>query len=345
MGREKQKAQKIRERKERIRREKHERRTQPQVFPGPERDGEEDVPSAPEPAGPHRFAAEQGLHDLHKLMEGRKFESVEEVNEFLKGAMNSGELRAIKDLPKDDIEIARDFAYQAMDADDPEEIERLSRRALSHDPECVDALRMMAFVTAKSPRERIAMLANAVQAGERALGAESFEENRGHFWGVLETRPYMRARYDLATALLREGETDEAVGHLEALLDLNEHDNQGVRYDLLPRYLEAGDLAKPRRLFDAYPNDYSAVFHWCRVLERYLAGDLKGAASALAKARKMNRYVEMYLTGGKLPPRHAPDRHSPGQPSEAAAYAKDLRNAWLAHRDAVAWLKDQQQRG
>jgi len=53
--------------------------------PGPERDGEEDVPSAPEPAGPHRFAAEQGLHDLHKLMEGRKFESVEEVNEFLKG--------------------------------------------------------------------------------------------------------------------------------------------------------------------------------------------------------------------------------------------------------------------
>jgi len=117
--------------------------------------------------------------------------------------------------------------------DDPEEIERLSRRALSHDPECVDALRMMAFVTAKSPRERIAMLANAVQAGERALVPTALRRTRP-FLGVLETRPYMRARYDLATALLREGETDEAVGHLEALLDLNEHDNQGVRYDLLP---------------------------------------------------------------------------------------------------------------
>ncbi len=55
----------------------------------------------------------------------------------------------------------------------------------------------------------------------------------------------------------------------------------------------------------------------------------------------MNRFVEAYLTGGKLPPRIGPDRYSPGEPSEAAAYAKDLRRAWLAHREAAAWLKEQ----
>jgi len=32
-----------------------------------------------------------------------------------------------------------------------------------------------------------------VHAGERALGPEAFSEGVGHFWGVLETRPYMRA--------------------------------------------------------------------------------------------------------------------------------------------------------
>jgi hypothetical protein len=30
-----------------------------------------------------------------------------------------------------------------------------------------------------------------VAAGERSLGPKAFEEDAGHFWGILETRPYM----------------------------------------------------------------------------------------------------------------------------------------------------------
>ena len=29
-------------------------------------------------------------------------------------------------------------------------------------------------------------------AGERALGPETYQRDVGHFWGLLETRPYMR---------------------------------------------------------------------------------------------------------------------------------------------------------
>ena len=42
-----------------------------------------------------------------------------------------------------------------------------------------------------------------LDAGELALGPEGFEEYDGHFWGFLETRPYMRARHGLALALLK----------------------------------------------------------------------------------------------------------------------------------------------
>lgn len=250
-------------------------------------------------------------------------------------------MQRVRDLPRDDKEIARDLAYQAMDEDDPLEIERLARRALKHDPDCVDALRMLAFVTASSAEDRISQLRRAVAMAERLLGPEFFEQNRNHFWGMLETRPYMRARYDLACALLREGEEEEAAGHLEELLDLNPGDNIGARYDLLPRYLEFGRLEKARKLQEDYPDDYSAVFRWCAVLERYLSGDLAGAEEALEEARKMNPYVEAYLTGGKPPPRYPPDQYSPGKPSEAAAHARELRRAWLAHREAVSWLKEQ----
>jgi tetratricopeptide (TPR) repeat protein len=337
----KKKAQKLRERAERIRREKHERRSLPRAGeiaaddPGL-------VPPPATPAKPSRFVAEQSLHGLHKLIGDRKFESIEEANQFLSDAMKGDPMKTLRDLPKGDREMARDLAYQAMDKDDPAEMERLARQALGHDPECVDALRMLATATATSPQERKAMMAEAVRIGERVLGAAFFEQNRGHFWGILETRPYMRARHDLATLLLRTGEVREGMGHLESLIELNTHDNQGVRYDLLPRYLEAGALTQARRLFDAYPQDYSAVFHWCRVLEQCLSGQLAGAVAALAQAREMNPYVEAYLTGRKLPPRQIPGQYSPGQPSEAACYAKDLRGAWLAHREAVSWLKERE---
>jgi len=335
MSSEKRKAQKLRERRERLRREKHERHSQPPVFSAPEVD--DDVP--PEAALGSRFAAERGMHDLHKVIGDRVFESVDEANKFIESAMQDGRLKGLEDLPKGEMEIARDLAYQSMEAGDPVEIERLARLALSHDPECVDALRMLAFVTARSAPELIAMLRNAIQAGERALGPEFFEENRGHFWHVLEARPYMRARMDLTETLLKAGETAEAVRDLEALLELNEGDNQGVRYVLLPLYLEAGDLDAARKLLAAYPDDYSAVFHWCRALERRLSGDLAGAAQALAEAREMNPYVEAYLSDGKLPPRRVPDQYSPRKPSEAACFAKALRSCWLVHREAVAWLR------
>ncbi len=281
------------------------------------------------------------MHDLHKLIAGREFKSVEELNQFLEKARKSGDFKRVRELPRDEKEIARDLAYQAMEADDFREIESLARRALEHDPECVDALRLLALGTSRSREERISKLEDVVRTGARLLGDGFFEKNRGHFWGILETRPYMRARYDLAYELLREGKEEEGVAHLEAILDLNRNDNQGVRYELLPRYLEAGALEKARKLLEAYPNDYSAVFHWCRVLERHLSGDLEGAAAALKEAREMNRFVEAYLSGGKLPPRTGPAQYSPGGSSEAAAYAKDLRRAWLAHREAAAWLKEQ----
>lgn len=339
MSKEKQKARKLRERKERIRLEKHARRSLPPVPPAFQ-DEPEDLPQLP--AG--RFATEQGLHDLHKVIGDRVFESAEEANRFITSAMEGGRLKDAGRRPKDDRELARDLAYQAMDAYDPGEIERLARLALRHDPECVDALRMLAFVTAKSPEQRMAMMRETVRIAERVLGPACFEEYRGRFWGILETRPYMRARLDLAEALSREGAAAEALGHFEALLELNQYDNQGVRYTLAPLYLETGKLEAARKLLGAYPNDYSAAFHWCRVLERWLSRDLDGAAKALAGAREMNPHVEVYLSGHKLPPRQPPDRYSPGKPSEAAVFARDLRNCWLVHRGAVAWLREQSPR-
>ena len=86
--------------------------------------------------------------------------------------------------------------------------------------------------TLPAARKRSVLYEKGVAAGERAVGAEAFRRDEGHFWLVLETRPYMRARLGLAHVLWTLGRREEAVGHLQDLLRLNPGDNQGVRYTL-----------------------------------------------------------------------------------------------------------------
>ena len=63
-----------------------------------------------------------------------------------------------------------------------------------------------------------------------------FERYAGHFWGVLPTRPYMRARFALLNSLRKEGTLDgvkECLSHLMDMMRLCRSDNMGLR-DMIP---------------------------------------------------------------------------------------------------------------
>ncbi len=79
-----------------------------------------------------------------------------------------------------------------------------------------------------------------VAPGERTLGKETFEEDIGDFWAILETRPYMRARLGLAQCLYAVGRKEEGAAHYREMLRLNPNDNQDVRDLLAVCLLEIG---------------------------------------------------------------------------------------------------------
>jgi tetratricopeptide (TPR) repeat protein len=120
-----------------------------------------------------------------------------------------------------------------------------------------------------------------------ALGAEGFEEYAGHFWGFLETRPYMRARAGLAIALMKLGEEDAAIDHFRAMLELNPNDNQGVRYLLLGCLLRRDDAAAVKKLLAAYEDEWSAYWLYTRALVAFQDG--QGAQQPLADLRHGGR--------------------------------------------------------
>jgi len=286
-----------------------------------------------------RLVTEKIMSDVHRVMQVQEFQSIEEANTFLARLAGPSLKEALKKAPTlSPQQEAQELAYRAMEAPTRTRALPLAQKALAKDPDCVDALVTLAAASARSVEDLIAGLEKAVEAGERSLGAQYFEENKGHFWGMLETRPYMRARQQLADLLLDAGRVCEAIGHFEALLDLNPNDNQGVRDILLGCYLAGDDLDGARRLLRVYDEEASAVFAWGRTLERVLSGDFKGAEHALKYARSHNRFVELYLTGKKKLPRAMPDSYSFGSEEEALICMETMGDAWAAHPEALIWL-------
>jgi tetratricopeptide (TPR) repeat protein len=236
---------------------------------------------------------------------------------------------------------AQQWAFEAMEATSAAQARKLAKRALRLDQDCVDALVVLADLDALTQREMIEALQKAVAAGERSLGEKFIRENKGNFWLLLETRPYMRAMEQLAGLLRGEGISLDAIKVYKRMLELNPNDNQGVRDPLLGLYLETGDLKGACELLRKYKEDASANFAWARVLERFLAGNSDKASAALKEARRANRHVELYLAARKTLPKHPPEMYSPGSEEEAALCMGYLSGAWAAHKEALFWLLDQ----
>src|SRR5258707_10329166 len=90
---------------------------------------------------------------------------------------------------KDRRTMASRLVDSAVDSPDAMRALGYALRAVRLDPWHLDA-RVLLALAAKGPQsELIEELRTIVAAGEADLGPEFFRENRGRFWGVMESRP------------------------------------------------------------------------------------------------------------------------------------------------------------
>ena len=235
---------------------------------------------------------------------------------------------------------AQDVMYDAWEQTTSRSRIALARKALGISPLCADAYVLLAEEAARSVEEARDLYAKGVEAGELALGPQGFEEYAGHFWGFLETRPYMRARAGLASALLKLGDIDGAIDHFRDMLKLNPNDNQGIRYTLLGCLLERGDDGALEELLAAYEDDAGVSWLYTRALLAFREGEENGeAAAALAKdAFAANEHVPAILAGEKRPVHSDSGYITMGGPDEATYYVSECGSAWHRTPNAVAWL-------
>jgi tetratricopeptide (TPR) repeat protein len=295
-------------------------------------------PPAPLAMGPRRLPrAERELADLQQALAQQDFRAAAEAEAYVRRLAGAGPRPRL--TPREPLGRAQDLMYDAWEVEDPAERVALARQALMISTDCADAYSLLADEAAESPEEALDLFRQAVAAGERALGKGVFEQHAGHFWGILETRPYMRARFGLAQTLAYLGELDEAIDVGRDLLRLNPNDNQGVRYDLLAWFIEAGNLDAAEELFAGYEDDRSASFAYGRVLLEFVrGGPAREAIFALFQAMKTNPFVPFYLLGLEEIPEDLPGLAAAGSKEEAIHTAIEQARAWVRHPDAIEWL-------
>ncbi len=241
---------------------------------------------------------------------------------------------------KDAVAEAQGLMYSAWDQSSRRARVDIARKALAISPLCADAYVLLAEEEAKSAEQALEYFRRGVEAGEQALGAAGFKEYAGHFWGFLETRPYMRARAGLAASLNAVGKVDAAIDHYRDMLRLNPNDNQGIRYVLARCLMRRGDIEALQDLFEKYDEDGSALWLYSRALVAFrenAAGSTKASEFA-REALRANRHVPAILDKSKKATPSTSGYLTMGGKDEAAHYVEEWGVDWQTTPGALDWL-------
>ncbi len=255
------------------------------------------------------------------------------------GKSNSSAIRcSFSALSRSPRELAQEMCWDAWELASRKQRTELAKRALELSPDCADAYVILANEE-RALKRAVKLYAKGVEAGEQALGPGVFKHEVGHFWGISDTRPYMRARFGLARSLWRMRRHDDAIAHCSEMLRLNPNDNQGVRYMLARYLLEVGRDSDAVDILNFYDGDGTADWNYTWVLITFREeGDSKSARDLLWTAIRLNYHVPGFLVGKKTVPAALPDEFSIGYKSEALCYAVENATVWRKTPGALAWL-------
>ena len=174
---------------------------------------------------------------------------------------------------------------------------------------------------------------------KKIKGKEYFEENKGFFWGLAETRPFMRTLDEYATRLWDAGKKEKAVETFKYMIDLNPDDNQGIRYPLVNYLINLNKYGDALELINEFRYEESAIWYYSLLLIA-IKQDLDDddfIQELFEAAYNTNPYIVDYIIS-KKEIYEVPPFYSPGDESEAEMYMVISEGNWN-DKKAIKTLK------
>ena len=222
--------------------------------------------------------------------------SEEEFQRFVSDFMAKQNAAPPKTVTEKNAKTAEDYLELAADADSYAKALEYARKAKKLDPNNIDALRMVVELTVDRPVDAVKKLEQVVAKGTRIMEAQGYiPDGVGEFWGLFETRPYMRARFALMEACVLCGMFEKAETECREILRLCESDNLGARYYLMHIFALQGNEEDALELWNKYDNYDETQFLLPLSILAYRRNDLKKAEEYLKRLYKVNKDAKKFI--------------------------------------------------
>ena len=167
-------------------------------------------------------------------------------------------------------------------------------RILTVDPECIEALICRTGWNV-DPEARIDQLEDIINTNERMIES-TFRGREIPWWSDHRTRPYMRAMEYLGNELIQAEYVDDALEIYAELLELNQNDNQGIRYQILGESLLHHKSTYWNKAYPLVRNEDTPFVLYCLAIQLYItAGNKSAAKKAAVKAFRALPYPTLLL--------------------------------------------------
>jgi len=282
---------------------------------------------------PDRRGNERHFGLVQSLVAQNEGMDLEQLNELLNNQF-TGSIDDFDYPSETPFDRAENLCYAAIDAYGRRRI-HLVRQALEEDPTHIEANVLLAESVHDTTR-KIELFKNAVELGQ-VQHADLLKTEVGHFWGISETRPLIRAKHGLANWLARDGQANEAIEQMLDILRLNMDDNLGVRYEIVPLLLSQNREKEAVEILDRYQEETANWLYLKAQVEfRRLGPKGRLAQQSMAAAIRSNPHVIEILMADQ-PPMMA-EHYSLGSPEEAAIVIEEQFDSWSESEGFVEWM-------
>ena len=257
---------------------------------------------------------------LQEFLKNNNIKNIDEANEKLQEFIemyNNGEIE-YKNTPLDD---AYEILEEAQNARNKKEAIRLAKKAYEKSPECFDAILFQCDLE-ENGIKKMKLLGAGLENEKNRLTKEKYfdQKNIGHFYGIFETRPYIRGLVVKAEYLLEEGKLRQAESICREVLRLNENDNMGARYLLMAIFATLEEENDMLKLYKKYPEETLEMLFPLFALY-YKIGNDKKAKEYLNRVNKCNsNFVKLFNGSIRKNDKVTPGYYSRGDSSEIFMY-------------------------
>lgn len=207
---------------------------------------------------------ERVIKEMHKYISEKTHGEVpsdEEMDKLIQEFMQLHNAMPKVTLTEKNATTADDFLELASEAKTKKkEIEYL-QKALELEPNNIDAAAELLFTKRLKTAQLLVELDALIAKAKSILKEDgTYRDSMGHFWGVLETRPYMRLLQTRMELLKRCGMMKMALQQAQEMLKLNPGDNQGIRFEMMPMYAWLEDELHARKFVGQNKDEKDSAF-------------------------------------------------------------------------------------